>query len=56
MRKSATSEDLSAMNAPSLPRAKEAARAHPKVRAALEDKEVKRLIYVPGRIINVVAK
>jgi len=36
--------------------AKEAALAHPKVRAVLEDKEVKRLIYVPGRIINVVAK
>jgi leucyl-tRNA synthetase len=35
--------------------AKEAALADENVQRHLDDKEVKRLIYVPGRLVNVVA-
>lgn len=36
--------------------AKELAMAAPKVSALLEGKEVKKFIYVPGKIVNIVAK
>ena len=36
--------------------AREAALANPKVAAVLEGKELKRFIYVPGRIVNIVVK
>ena len=34
--------------------AREAALAEPKVRAFVEGKTVKKLVYVPGKIINVI--
>ena len=33
----------------------EEAKSHPKVSSHLEGKEIKRIIYVPGRILNIVA-